>query len=79
MQADDLLQILKANMPEAEIVVRDMVGDGDHFEIKVGSQKFQGKSLVDQHRMVHQALNGLAGGAVHAVKIVTYIPSSVSR
>ena len=57
--------------PESRIEVRDMTGTGDHFEIFVSSKSFAGKSLIEQHQMVHKALESEMDRGIHAVQIKT--------
>ncbi len=67
----ELERILKEAMPGSQIEVRDMTGGSDHFEILVRSDQFRGKSMLEQHRLVYQALGDLMSGPVHAVQIKT--------
>ena len=62
--------LLKA-LPEAEVRVEDMTGTGDHFEIFFSSKSFAGKSLIQQHQMVHRALESEMDRGIHAVQIKT--------
>lgn len=56
--------------------MRDMTGGGDHYEIQVVSEAFGAKSLIERHRMVHRALEGLMdSGQLHAIKLKTLSPS----
>ena len=64
-------EMLKAVFPEAKIQVSDMTGTGDHFDIRVVSKQFEGKTLIEQHRMVHQALESEMDRGIHAVQIKT--------
>ena len=59
-------------LPGAEITVEDMTGTRDHFEVIVMWLGFNGKSVIEQHKMVNQALEGpLHDGKIHALKIKT--------
>ena len=64
-------EMLKAAFPEGAVLVRDMTGTGDHFDIRVTSKKFEGKSLIEQHQMVHKALEKEMDRGIHAVQITT--------
>ena len=64
-------EMLKAAFPEDAVLVRDMTGTGDHFDIRVVSKKFEGKSLIEQHQMVHKALESEMDRGIHAVQITT--------
>nr|2KZ0_A Chain A, BolA family protein [Ehrlichia chaffeensis str. Arkansas] len=63
------LELLIRNaFPEAEITVTSLVGDNNHYSIKVISSQFQGKSKLEQHRMIYKVLDGLN---IHAIQIQT--------
>ena len=73
MEPEDIQNILAGKMPGAEITVEDMTGTRDHFEVKVLWEGFKGKGLIEQHRMINQALAiQLEDGSIHALKIKTY-------
>jgi len=61
-------------LPDAEITIRDMVGDGDHYEMIVVSASFDGKSTLERHRLVYAPLKGLLGGSLHALALRTLSP-----
>lgn len=63
--------LIKKNLPDAEIEVTDMTGTLDHLEIMVASNAFEGKMLLQQHRMIMDILKESLSGPVHAVKIKT--------
>ena len=71
MAPEKVKEMLKIVFPEAKIQVRDMTGTGDHFEIFVSSKSFAGKSLIQQHQMVHRALESEMDRGIHAVQIKT--------
>ena len=64
--------------PDAEISLRDMVGDRDHYEMVVVSAGFEGKSTLERHRMVYAPLKDLLGGALHALALRTLTPGEKS-
>lgn len=68
--SEEIQLSVKKAVPDAEVTVQDMTGGGDHFEVIVLSPAFRGKSLMEQHQMVHAALEGLKE-RIHAVKIKT--------
>lgn len=70
----ELENILLKSFPNAEIVINDLAGDNDHYEVKITDKIFIGKTLIAQHKMVNQALDGILGGKLHALKIKTAIP-----
>ena len=76
MQASDIERLIKARIPDAEVTIRDLAGDGDHYAATVLSESFRGKSRVQQHQMVYDALKGQMGDALHALALQTGIPKA---
>jgi stress-induced morphogen len=74
MNAREIETLIKAELPDAKVVIRDLVGDGDHYAAEVVSESFRGKSRVQQHQMVYDALKGNMGGALHALALQTSVP-----
>lgn len=74
MDARDIESMIKAAIPDAEVTIRDLAGDGDHYAATVISESFRGKSRVQQHQMVYDALKGNMGGALHALALKTAAP-----
>jgi stress-induced morphogen len=73
MSAEKLELLLREAFPEAsELAVLDRTGTGDHFQVVVASQRFSGLTLVDQHKLVYEALaEPLADGTIHELRIKT--------
>ncbi|MFP4098023.1 MAG: BolA/IbaG family iron-sulfur metabolism protein [Alphaproteobacteria bacterium] len=69
-----LEDLIRNKFPDAQIVIEDLRGDGDHYSAHVISRAFEGKSRVQQHRMVYEALDGVMGGALHALALQTGTP-----
>ena len=70
-----VVALIRAQIPDADVVVTDLTGTMDHYDIRVRSQAFAGKSLLDQHRMVYAALEGARqDGRIHALQLKTEIP-----
>lgn len=76
MQADDIERMIKDALPDAEIEITDLRGDGDHYKAVVISSAFAGKSRVAQHQMVYAALKGNMGGVLHALALETRPPEA---
>ncbi|WP_235919488.1 BolA family protein [Aureimonas psammosilenae] len=74
MNAHDIETMIKQGIPDAVVSIRDLAGDGDHYAAEVVSESFRGKSRVQQHQMVYQALQGNMGGALHALALQTSAP-----
>jgi len=71
MSANEIESLIKQALPDAEIRIEDLRGDGDHYLAYVVSDAFAGKSRVQQHQMVYQALQGRMGGELHALALQT--------
>lgn len=74
MTATDIEALIKAGLPDARVVIRDLAGDGEHFAAEVVSASFRGKTRVQQHKLVYDALKGNMGGALHALALQTSAP-----
>jgi stress-induced morphogen len=74
MAAAEIERRIKAALPDARIDIRDLAGDGDHYAATVVSESFRGKSRVQQHQLVYNALSGDMGGALHALALQTSAP-----
>ncbi len=74
MAAEDLERLIKEGLPDARVTIQDLKGDGDHYAATVVSSAFEGKSRVQQHQLVYQALQGRMGGELHALQLQTSAP-----
>ena len=74
MAASQLETELRAAFPDAEIVIEDLAGDGDHYRAKITSASFAGVTRVRQHQLVYAALKGKVGGELHALALETGAP-----
>ena len=75
MPAAEIEALIKAGLPDAEIEIHDLAGDGDHYRAHVVSSVFAGKSRVQQHKLVYEALGGRMGGELHALQLTTAVPN----
>jgi stress-induced morphogen len=75
MSAQEIEQLVQAALPGAVIQLTDLAGDNDHYSITVTSGEFKGKSRIEQHKMVFNALQGGMGGKLHALSVTTKIPN----
>jgi len=75
MAAHEIEKLIKETFPDAEVSIDDLAGDGDHYAATVVSEAFRGKSRVQQHQMVYDALKGHMGGLLHALALKTQTPS----
>lgn len=71
MQAHEIEQRLTEFFPDAKLKLRDLTGGGDHWQLELISEKFQGKSLVEQHQMVYRALGEWMKKEIHALALTT--------
>ncbi|MGE3691997.1 MAG: BolA family protein [Novosphingobium sp.] len=75
MAAAEIEALIRAALPDAEVAITDLAGDGDHYAAHVVSEAFRGKLRVAQHKMVYEALGGRMGGELHALQLTTAIPN----
>jgi stress-induced morphogen len=74
MDAGEIERLIKARVPDADVAIRDLAGDGDHYAATVIAESFRGKSRVQQHQIVYEALKGEMGGKLHALALQTGVP-----
>jgi stress-induced morphogen len=74
MDAGVIESLIKEGIPDAEVRIEDLRGDGDHYAAYVESATFKGKTRVQQHKMVYDALQGRMGGELHALALQTSVP-----
>ncbi len=75
MSGPEIEGMIKAALPDATVEMTDLAGDGDHWAAKVTSAEFAGKSRVQQHKLVYNALDGKMGGVLHALQLTTAVPN----
>jgi stress-induced morphogen len=76
MDAGEIERLIKTGIPDAQVTIRDLAGDGDHYAATVISESFRGKSRVQQHQNVYQSLRGQMGGVLHALALQTGVPET---
>ncbi len=76
MDQGEIESLIKQNIPDAVVTIQDLAGDGDHYAAMVVSTAFKGKTRVQQHQMVYQALQGRMGGELHALALQTSVPEN---
>ena len=74
MKKNEIEELIKTNIPDAEVEITDLAGDDNHYAAKVTSKLFIDKSKVQQHKMVYDALEGRMGGVLHALSLTTEVP-----
>ena len=76
MQAEEIERLIREALPDAEVAIEDLAGDGDHYAARVVSEAFRGKSRVQQHQIVYRALQGRMGDELHALALRTAAPET---
>jgi stress-induced morphogen len=74
MNADEIAGLIREALPDAEVRIEDLAGDGNHYRAHVVSPAFRGKSRVQQHQMVYRSLGGRMGEELHALALSTAAP-----
>jgi stress-induced morphogen len=76
MNVGDIERLIKQGIPDAEVRIEDLAGDGDHYAAHVVSTAFAGLSRVKQHQLVYEALQGRMGNELHALALTTNVPGA---
>lgn len=76
MDARDIERMIKEALPDAQVTIQDLAGDGDHYAAQVVSKAFEGKTRIKQHQMVFEALQGRMGEQLHALTLQTSTPDN---
>jgi stress-induced morphogen len=76
MSATEIESMIVAALPGATVEMTDLAGDNDHWAARVVAPQFAGKSRVQQHKLVYEALGGNMGGVLHALQLTTAAPTS---
>lgn len=74
MAASDIERLILEALPDAQVEIEDLAGDGDHYRATVTSAAFAGLPRVKQHKLVYDALGGRMGGELHALALITRTP-----
>lgn len=74
MAASDIERLILEALPDAQVEIEDLAGDGDHYRATVTSTAFAGLPRVKQHKLVYDALGGRMGGELHALALITRTP-----
>ncbi len=76
---DHIKKILEENLTNAKVMVHDMTGTSDHFQVQVVSSDFAGKNAVQRHRMIYDLFGADVGNAIHALSIKALTPEEVNQ
>ncbi len=71
MNLKEIETLIKAALPDANVEIQDLAGDGNHYSATIISSQFSGKSKIEQHKMVYNSLQGKMGNELHALAIKT--------
>ena len=71
LKLEEIKNLIKESIPDAEITIQDLAGDDNHYSATIKSKVFNGKSKIDQHKIVYKALNGKMGEELHALALNT--------
>jgi len=74
MDGYEIEKLIRSGIPDAQVTIRDLAGDGEHYAAEVVAESFRGLSRVEQHKMVYDALQGNMGGVLHALALQTSVP-----
>lgn len=75
MPAAEIEQLIRDAIPDAQVEITDLAGDGDHYAARVTSETFRGLPRIRQHQAVYAALGGRMGGVLHALQLTTAVPA----
>ena len=76
MSPDSVRKLLLAALPDADLELVDLTGTQDHYQARIVSQAFEGKTLIEQHQLVYRALGAAMHGPIHALALKTYTPQA---
>ena len=71
LKLEEIKNLIKTAMPDAQITIQDLAGDDNHFSATIKSKAFTGKSKIEQHKLVYKALRGKMGEELHALALNT--------
>ena len=71
LKSEEIKSLIKESIPDAEISIKDLVGDDNHYSATIKSKIFIGKSKIEQHKLVYKALRGKMGNELHALSLNT--------
>jgi stress-induced morphogen len=74
MSPAEIERLVKESLPGAQVRIEDLAGDGDHYRAHIVAEAFRGKTRIQQHQLVYQALGGRMGGELHALALTTSAP-----
>tara|TARA_B100001123_G_C15309244_1_gene1023767 strand:+ start:2532 stop:2777 length:246 start_codon:yes stop_codon:yes gene_type:complete len=79
LKSDEIRSLIKEAIPDAEITIEDLAGDGNHYSATIKSKVFSGKSRIEQHKLVYKALKGKMGNELHALALNTLALNTIEN
>lgn len=79
IEPTEVERLLKARFHDAQLELVDLTGTQDHYQARIVSSAFAGKSLLEQHQLVYSALGSAMNGAIHALALKTYTPEAWAK
>ncbi|MBY7649758.1 MAG: BolA family transcriptional regulator [Candidatus Liberibacter europaeus] len=76
MDPQEIEKMIKQEIPGSNVTIYDLAGDNNHYSAEIISDKFHGKTRIQQHQMVYAALKGKMGNTLHALSIKTSVPNN---
>ena len=76
MKKEEIIKMIVKALPDAKVEVKDLAGDDNHYAATITSSLFKGKTKINQHKMVYDALGGKMGGVLHALSLTTLTPKN---
>ena len=71
LSIEEIKKLIISSIPDASIEIKDLVGDNNHYSAKITSKIFNGKTKIEQHKLVYKSLQGKMGNELHALSITT--------
>ena len=71
IKSEEIINLIKESIPDAEVIIKDLAGDNNHYSATIKSKIFCGKTKIEQHKMVYNSLKGKMGNELHALSINT--------
>ena len=76
MKINEIEEMILQAIPDAKVIIKDLAGDDNHYAATITSSLFEGKTKVNQHKMIYDALEGKMGGVLHALSLTTLTPKN---
>ncbi len=74
MMAAEIERLIREGLPDAQVTIEDLAGDGNHYRAVIVSEQFRGKTRLQQHQLVYSTLGERMGGELHALALSTSAP-----